>query len=243
VPHRLQEGYGLNAKAVEDFAVDGVKLVITVDCGTNNHAEIELARSRGIDVIVIDHHETPKEPSKACALINPKAEEGYPFKGICSAGIAFKLAWALSTGIHKSAKLGPAFRAFLMDAMGYVALGTVADVSPILDENRVFVSYGLEALRACTSPGCARCSTPRPRGQGRRHLDIGFKLAPRLNAVGRMGTAQDTVDLLVSDDPVRIAQVITILESSNRARKGVEDDILEEALAQIAKSIDLERDR
>jgi single-stranded-DNA-specific exonuclease len=244
VPHRVADGYGLNAAAVEAFAAEGVKVLITIDCGTNDHEEIELARSRGIDTIVIDHHETPKRASPAVALINPKAEAEYPFKGICSAGISFKVAWALSKGMERSEKLAAEFRAFLLDAMGYVALGTVADVSPLTDENRVFVAYGLDALRACRSPGI-RALLDRA-GCGDRAVDtwdIGFRLAPRLNAVGRLGTAQDCVDLLVSEDPARIREVMEILESSNRARKDIEDDIVAEARAQVARDVDLERDR
>ena len=244
VPHRVKDGYGLNAAVVAEMAALGVKVLITVDCGTNNNMEIELAASMGIDTIVIDHHETPKSPSKALALVNPKAEEGYPFKGICSAGIAFKLAWALSTGISQSAKLSDAYRAFLLDALGYVALGTVADVSPLVDENRVFVTYGLDALRACRGPGVR--GLLEKAGCGDKAIDtwdIGFRLAPRLNAVGRMATAMACVELLTSEDPPRIQQILQLLESSNRARKDVEDGIVSDAKVRMASEVDLARGR
>jgi single-stranded-DNA-specific exonuclease len=244
VPHRVKDGYGLNAAVIAEFAALGVKVLITIDCGTNNNLEIELATSLGIDTIVIDHHESPKTPSKAIAMINPKADDGYAFKGICSAGIAFKVAWALSTGISQSAKLSEGYRAFLLDALGYVALGTVADVSPLVDENRVFVSFGLDALRACKSPGLrgllekAGCAD-----KAVDTWDIGFRLAPRLNAVGRMSTAMETIELLISEDPARITSILALLESSNRARKDVEDGIVRDAKVLIQKNVDLARDR
>ncbi len=244
VPHRVKDGYGLNAAVIAEFAAIGIKVLITVDCGTNNNKEIELAKSMGIDTIVIDHHESPKSPSKAVALINPKADEGYPFKGICSAGIAFKVAWALSTGISQSAKLSESYRAFLLDALGYVALGTVADVSPLVGENRVLVTYGLDALRACKSLGLR--GLLEKAGCGDKAVDawdIGFRLAPRLNAVGRMSTAMVTVELLTSEDPVRIKSILELLESSNRARKDVEDGIVSDAKVLMKKEVDLARDR
>jgi single-stranded-DNA-specific exonuclease len=243
VPHRVTEGYGLSAAAIEEFAAAGAKVLITVDCGTNDHEEIELARSRGIDVIVLDHHETPTRESAALALINPKADANYPFKGISSVGIAFKMAWALSSGLEKSKKLGESYQKFLLDAMGYVALGTVADVSPITDENRVFVSYGLKALQDCTSPGL-RALAEKVGLKGKRidTFDISFKLAPRLNALGRLGSARNTVELLLTEDPARIAELMQLLESSNRARKDIEDEIFRQAVDRIERSPELQRD-
>jgi single-stranded-DNA-specific exonuclease len=244
VPHRVKDGYGLNAAVVAELAALGAKVLITIDCGTNNHKEIALAKSMGMDTIVIDHHEAPKAASIAEALINPKAEDGYPFKGICSAGIAFKLAWALSTGISQSSKLSESYRAFLLDALGYVALGTVADVSPLVGENRVFVSYGLDALRACKGLGIRGLIEKAGCGEkGVDAWDIGFRLAPRLNAVGRMATASSTIDLLTSEDPAAVKDILALLESSNRARKDVEDGIVSDAKVRMKKEVDLERDR
>lgn len=235
IPHRVQDGYGLNEQAIRDFAADGVKVLFTVDCGTSNVREIELAASLGIDVIVVDHHEAPAKLPPAFAIVNPKIPGStYPFAGLCSVGLSFKVAWALSNGLAQSKKLSPKFRDFLLDAMGYVAMGTVADVCPIVGENRVFVTYGLSALRNCASPGVrGLLEKARLSEKELDTFDIGFRLAPRLNAVGRLGSAMDCVDLLVSRDAARIAQILEILETSNRKRKGIEDDIFEQALERV----------
>ena len=234
VPHRVKDGYGLNALAIEAFTAEGVSVLVTVDCGTNDVEEIALARSRGMDVIVVDHHETPGKETGAIAILNPKvAGSAYGFTGICSAGIAFKLAWALAD--RTQAKRRPGFEDFILDAMGLVALGTVADVCPLTDENRVLVRYGLDALRACRGKGIralrelARLEEDRPIDT----FDIGFKLAPRLNALGRIGTAIDCIDLLTGDDPGRIEEILSLLEKSNRKRKGIEDEMFHQACEQV----------
>jgi len=234
VPHRVKDGYGLNDRAIEAFTAEGVSVLVTVDCGTNDLEEIALARSRGMDVVVVDHHETPGAETGAIAVLNPKVRgSAYGFTGICSAGIAFKLAWAIADRVQ--AKRRPGFEDFILDAMGLVALGTVADVCPLVDENRILVRYGLDALRACRGPGIAalrrlaRLEEDRPIDT----FDIGFKLAPRLNALGRLGTALDCVDLLTGEDPARIEEILGILEKSNRKRKGIEDEIFQQACEQV----------
>src|SRR5262245_32700690 len=126
IPHRMADGYGLNAEAVEHFAAAGAKVLVTIDCGTNDHEEVELARARGMDVIVVDHHETPTRESAAFALINPKADAAYPFKGTSSSGISFKLAQVLAKGMNRVS--GDAYSRFILDALAYAVLGTVADV-------------------------------------------------------------------------------------------------------------------
>jgi single-stranded-DNA-specific exonuclease len=234
IPHRVRDGYGLSGASVERFAAEGVKLLITVDCGTNSAVEIARAAELGMDVIVVDHHEAPGALPPAAAIINPKAPGStYPFRGLCSAGLAFKLTWALA-GRGAGVRRGDAFQQFLLDAMAYVALGTVADVSPLTGENRVFVRYGLDALRASRSPGL-RALVEKARLED-RPLDaeaISFRLAPRLNALGRLGTAQDAFELLTTDDPARIAEITALLESSNRARRDIEDRIYEDACTRV----------
>jgi single-stranded-DNA-specific exonuclease len=233
VPHRVTDGYGLNAAAVEAFAAEGVRVLVTVDCGTNDAEEVALARARGMDVIVVDHHEPAPARAEAYAVLNPKLPGStYGFTGICSSGIAFKLAWALADRVAARRREG--FEGFILDAMGLAALGTVADVCPLVGENRVFVRYGLEALRACRGRGLrALLDLASPEGKPLETWDVSFKLAPRLNALGRLGTAMDCVDLLVSEDPERVASILEILEKSNRSRKGIEDDIFEQACAQV----------
>ena len=233
VPHRVSDGYGLNAAAVEAFAAEGVTVLITIDCGTNDLEEIGLAKTRGMDVIVLDHHEPAASLPPAFAILNPKLKDStYGFTGICSSGLSFKLAWALSD--RMAAKRRPGFEGFILDAMGLAALGTIADVCPLMGENRVYVRYGLEALRACRGKGLrALLELAKVGEKPLEPFDVSFKLAPRLNALGRIGTAMDCVDLLVSDDPVRIGEILTLLEKSNRHRKGIEDEMMEQALAQI----------
>ena len=241
VPHRMADGYGLNAGAVAEFAAAGVKVLVTIDCGTNNHKEVDLARQLGMDVIIVDHHETPTKASTALALINPKADEGYPFKGVCSSGIAFKLADVLARGLGK--QLGAAYSRFILDALACAVLGTVADVVPLVDENRILVSYGLTALEKCPSLGIrALADKAGLEGKPITATDIAFKLAPRLNALGRLGSAQSIVDLLLSEDPARVDELIRRLESANRERKEIEDQICTEAIRMIETTPSLARD-
>ncbi len=235
IPHRVTDGYGLSIAAVDEFAAAGVRLMITVDCGTANRVEIAHARARGIDTIVLDHHEPPAQLPDACAIVNTKLPGStYPFRGLCSAGLAFKFAWALSGGLAQSMKHRADFHAFLLDAMGLVALGTVADVSPLVGENRVLVRYGLDALRGCGNPGLrALVEKARLEDRALDTEDISFRLAPRLNALGRLGTARDAFELLTTTDGARIAQILELLESSNRTRRDIEHRIFEEARARV----------
>jgi single-stranded-DNA-specific exonuclease len=233
VPHRVNDGYGLNAGAVEAFAAEGAKLLITIDCGTNNVSEVALARKLGMDVVILDHHEPGATLPDATAIINPKLRDStYGFTGICSAGISFKVAWAVADRV--GAKRLPGFEGFILDAMSLAALGTIADVCPLIGENRIYVRYGLDALRACKGKGLrSLLALARLEDKVIDPIDVSFKLAPRLNALGRIGTAMDCVDLLVSDDQARIEEILSLLEKSNRHRKGIEDEIFEQAIAQV----------
>ncbi len=233
VPHRVTDGYGLNGAAVEAFAAEGVTVLITIDCGTNDVEEIALARSRGMDVIVVDHHEAGTALPDAHAILNPKLKNStYGFTGTCSSGLSFKLAWALADRVGAKRRAG--FEGFILDAMGLAAMGTVADVCPLVGENRVYVRYGLDALRACKGRGLrALLELAKLGHEPLQPFDVSFKLAPRLNALGRIGTAMDCVDLLVSNDEARIGEILKLLEKSNRHRKGLEDDMMEQALAQV----------
>jgi single-stranded-DNA-specific exonuclease len=233
VPHRVNDGYGLNAGAVEAFAAEGARLLVTVDCGTNDLEEVAVAKARGLDVIVLDHHEPGPALPEGAVLINPKLPgAGYGFTGICSAGISFKVAWALAD--RAAARRRPGFDGFILDAMGLAALGTVADVCPLVGENRVYVRYGLDALRSCRGRGLrALLDLARLGEKPIETFDVAFKLAPRLNALGRIGTAMDCVDLLVGEDEARIQEILALLEKSNRHRKGLEDEMCEQAVAQV----------
>jgi single-stranded-DNA-specific exonuclease len=233
VPHRVTDGYGLNVGAVEQFAADGAKLLITIDCGTNDVEEVARARELGMDVVILDHHEPGPTMPNATSIINPKLRDStYGFTGICSAGICFKMAWALADRV--GAKNRPGFDGFILDAMGLAALGTIADVCPLIGENRIYVRYGLDALRACKGKGLrSLLQLARLEEKVIDTFDVSFKLAPRLNALGRIGTAMDCVDLLVSDDQARIEEILSLLEKSNRHRKGIEDEMFEQAISQV----------
>ena len=241
IPHRMTDGYGLSVAAVDDFAAAGVRVLVTIDCGTNDHDAVERARSHGMDVIVVDHHESPTRPSAAFALVNPKADPSYAFKGICSSGIAFKLAFVLARGMGKLS--GDAHSRFIFDALACAVLGTVADVVPLVDENRILVTYGLTALAQCPNPGLrALADKAGLDGKAITSTDIAFKLAPRLNALGRLGSAQAIVDLLLTEDAARIEDLIRRFESANRERKVIEDQIFTEAIWKVEESPSMSRD-
>ena len=183
IPHRVDEGYGLNIEALDLLKNDGVRLVITVDCGTRSLAEVAYAKAIGLDLIISDHHMPADELPDAYALINPKQPDcPYPFKELAGVGLAFKIAQALlsvdtpQTALHED------------DLLDLVALGTVADLAPLLDENRSLVARGLHRLAATTRPGL-RALINLSRASVIDTTTIGFALGPRLNAAGRLDHA------------------------------------------------------
>ncbi len=237
IPNRVEEGYGLHAEAVRAAAADGVKLIVTVDCGVSGAAEVELARELGIDVIVTDHHEPPRTVPRAAAVVNPKLTGSlYPFRDLSGVGVAFKFAWAIAQSFSSGRRVDEAFRRFLLDAIGLVAVGTVADVVPLVGENRIFAIYGLHALRRSAHPGIA--ALVRQASVGERPLtprDISFGIGPRLNAAGRLAEAGLCVELLTSDSPERAAAIARDLEAKNRERQRIQSSILEDARRRLAE--------
>ncbi len=262
IPHRLQEGYGLNGDALRKLAANGVQIVVTVDCGIASVAEAELARSLGLELIVTDHHEPKAELPSADVLVHPRLSVGqtflsadvqrqagkpaphrnngaarYPFGQLCGAGVAFKLAWALCRKSCGSAKVTAPLREFLLDAVVLAALGTVADVMPLSEENRILVRYGLE--RMCKQPGIGMLALLRGAGlETKAQLvagDIGFTLAPRINAAGRLGTARAAVDLLTTLDSNLAKELAEHLENQNQQRQALERAILQEARQRAAE--------
>lgn len=251
LPDRLREGYGLREGIVRELAEQGVRLLITVDNGSSSRAEVELARSLGIDVVVTDHHQPPDEPVGAVAHVNPKllppGDGGAgPFRELAGVGVAFKLAWALSERLSRAKKVSPEFRQFLLDALALVALGTIADVVPLRDENRVLAKFGLSALETSPRPGLRKLveSASRFRDQGHRltSRDVGFGLGPRINAVGRMGQAELAVRLLLAEEEVEAGRLLDVIEAENRRRRDVESAIHEQARARVLADVDLERE-
>lgn len=241
IPDRFHEGYSLSPKAIERFARDGVKVLITVDCGTTDVAEVARARDLGIDVIVTDHHEPGAELPPAYAILNPKLPDStYPFRQLCGTGVAFKLVWALAQGLSAGRKVTPPFREFLIESMALVALGTVADVVPLVGENRIIAAYGLSAIAKTRNTGLRALLEAGGLAEGApvTAQDIGFRIGPRINAGGRMDRAGQVVDLLLSDDPYRVQEIVERLERSNRERQRTEAEILREARAQVQRDQD-----
>jgi len=236
VPHRLEDGYGLNIQALRNLAQSGVAVVVTVDCGITSVAEAEEARRLGLELIVTDHHEPKDSLPDAAVLVHPRLpgpadQPAYPYSKLSGSGVAFKLAWALCKCACGSDKVSPDYREFLLDSVVLAALGTVADVVPLDDENRILVRYGLSRLRRKPSLGlqalleCARLSGKADLAS----MDIGFGLAPRLNAAGRLGTARLAVELLTTTCSRRAGELARYLEEQNQQRQLLERRILSEA--------------
>lgn len=234
VPHRLEEGYGLNCEALRQLAERGVSLVVTVDCGIASVEEAEEARRLGLELLITDHHEFRDTLPSAAVLVHPRLPNtSYPFGGLSGSGVAFKVAWALCQRHCGSEKVTPRFKEFLLEAVVLAALGTVADVVPLLDENRILVRYGLRRLWQKPPPGLqALLEATQLAGKDRVLAeDVGFKLAPRLNAVGRLGCARLVVELLTTTSKQRAAELARFLEEQNLQRQKLERRMLAEARA------------
>lgn len=225
VPLRIDDGYGLNLEKLRKLAESGVSLVVSVDCGITAVEEAREAARLGLELIITDHHEMKEVLPPAAALVHPRLPGSeYPFDGLSGAGVAFKLAWAIAQQASGSEKVTPELRDLLLDAVGLAALGLVADVVPLLDENRIFVRHGLERIRTAPSLGLqALIDAAGIAKNGRiRAEDVSFKLAPRLNAAGRLGCAQLVVELLITRNPARATELAEYLESLNSQRQTLE---------------------
>jgi len=229
IPDRFSEGYGVNNEALEQIAGEGARVVITVDCGIRAVDQAELARRRGIDLIITDHHEPGPRIPPAFAVINPRQPGcAYPDKGLAGSGVAFKLAHAVLRKAHPD---GAAARELLKSTLDFVALGTVADVVPLLGENRAMVSFGLKLLRETRRPGLLHLfqhAAIDPR-KLQTHT-IGFGIGPRLNAAGRTDHAMFGLELLLSRDARAADGLAAKLEQFNANRRAIEMDILREAV-------------
>lgn len=225
IPGRLEEGYGLNPIAIRQLHDEGVKLIITVDCGITAIEEAKLCRELGMDLVITDHHECKEILPDAIAVVDPhRPDGGYPHKTLSGVGVAFKLAAALSGSQE----------AVMQDYADMVCLGTVADVMVLHGENRVFVTRGLESMK--TRPRAGIAALMRETSCTPEHLNagaIGFMLAPRINAAGRMGKIDLAVELFLTDDPQRAEFLAKALCDLNRERQQVESRIYDDAVAML----------
>lgn len=225
IPSRMDEGYSLNMDAISDFEKKGYKNIITVDCGTSSIQEIEFAKSRGMKIIVTDHHETQEVLPIADAIVNPKRKDSdYPFKGLAGVGVAFKVLLALSSSIET--KFDP------YQYIDLVAIGTIADIVPILSENRYFVKKGLEKLRTKPLKGIEGLLKELKimKSEIKSHI-IAYKVAPKINAAGRMADAETAFKLLISKDNSEINKYVNALIKLNSKRQAKEKEIYLYALS------------
>ena len=243
IPERIAEGYGLNADAISKLAERGVALLITVDCGISDHPEVKLAKELGMDVIVTDHHEVPDYLPPAYAIINPK-QSGcpFPFKNLAGVGVAFNFIIALRATLRDEGFWKEKEVPNLKEYLDLVALGTIADVVPLVDENRIFVKYGLMELTASTKPGIIALKeisglNDVPINAGM----VGYRLAPRINAAGRVGKGVDGVRLLTSESYDEAASIAKLLDDGNKERQGLEEVILREATEMVESGLIFDR--
>jgi single-stranded-DNA-specific exonuclease len=226
-------GYGVAPAEIIRFVEDGCRLVITGDCGTSDHEALAVARDRGIDVIVIDHHQVPEGPCAAYALINPhRRDDQFAFKGLASCGVAFYLAAALRTRL-RNRQHSAAMSFDPRSLLDLVALGTIADLVPLTAENRILVAAGLREITLRRRPGLralariAEIDPARPIGA----TEVGFRLTPRLNAPGRLGEAQASLDLLLARNDDEATQRAEAIDVINRERQRIQEEVWQAAIA------------
>ncbi len=234
IPHRLDEGYGINAEAITQLASEGARVVVSVDCGITAVEPARVARTLGVDLIITDHHNPPAsldELPQAYAVVHPRRPDStYPFGELCGAGVAYKLAWRLCTLHAGCEKVTPACRETLIEMLGLAALGSIADVVPLMDENRVIVRHGLNQLTRTRLPGLNALIHAARLDSDKVDCDaVGFRLAPRLNAVGRLGHAREALELLTDATGPRALELAASLSQINDERRSVERAIFEQA--------------
>jgi single-stranded-DNA-specific exonuclease len=236
LPLRMEEGYGLSPESLERCCQQHrPQLLIAVDCGTSSLTEIASLNARGIDVIVLDHHEPKSALPNCVAIVNPKTETHSEFEYLCSVGIVFKLCHALL-------KTRPAPNFDLKTGLELVALGTVADIVPLEKENRIFVQRGMLELAKSKRPGLRKLMEVAAVRSPVMSEHIGFRLGPRLNAAGRLATAEKALRLLLTSDEQEAAELATFLDAQNRDRQAVERRICEEAEEKLKELFDSKRD-
>lgn len=240
VPHRLEEGYGLNESAIASIAAEGAKVIVSVDCGITAVGPARVARDAGVDLIVTDHHNPPASEGDlpcAYAVVHPRRPGSlYPFGELSGAGVAYKLAWRLATMHAGSEKVSPAMRSLLIELLAFAALGAVADAVPLIGENRVLVRHGLGRVKSSPVEGLrALVEASGLAGESISADDAGYLLAPRLNACGRLGHAREAVELFTTATGDRAREIAGQLSRLNDQRKALEQRMTDEA-AELAES-------
>ena len=238
-PHRISMGYGLHEEAITEIHSTGATVLISVDCGITGVGPVRLARELGMKVIVTDHHEFGDELPNANAILHPRLPgKVAPFEHLSGAGVAFKLAWGLTSLGGDSTRVRDDLRSHIRDCMALAAVGTIVDVVPLIDENRVITRFGLEHLRKSPWPGIhhlldvAGISPDKPiKGE-----DVAYKLGPRLNALGRLGCARLVVEMLTTDQSGRAKQIALVLDKYNQERQTIERAMVEEAKEEVEKT-------
>lgn len=229
VPDRFKDGYGLNIKVINKLAKSGTKLMITVDCGITAVGEVEFAKTQGMSVIITDHHTCKEELPRAEAVINPKrSDSDYPFDGLAGVGVAFKLVLALAV------KMGLSSKEVFDEYVDLAAIGTIADVVPLINENRIIVDKGIASIANTKNNGIKALLAVS--GAENRTIDstlIAFSLTPRINAAGRLENAAEAVKLLIEEDYEKAYEIACFLDETNRRRQQMEIEISEQALMQI----------
>ena len=238
IPHRLDEGYGLSQESIAELEGKGCSLIITVDCGISATEEVRMANDAGIDVIITDHHEPGEELPPAIVTLDPKLVDcGYPFDRLAGVGVAFKLAQALMGDENGENE------AFLREQLDLVALGTIVDVVPLTGENRIIAKYGLEVLNKMERVGIrALCEVSSVEEGTISGWIVGFRLGPRINAAGRIDTANSAVRLLTTDSYEEALEIAQKLDAANKERQNIEREILGKAKNQLQK-FDLSREK
>jgi len=242
LPHRIEDGYGLTTEALAKVFQQDFGLLVTVDCGITSYEAVSLARDRSLDVIVTDHHEPGGRELAAVAVVDPKLPGGDPTSAdLAGVGVAFKVCHAfLKYGREKG--FG-GHETDLRQGLDLVALGTVADIVPLLNENRPLVRYGLSVLAKQQRPGIHALCEIAGVGETVRAADITYRLAPRLNAAGRMGDPNESLQLLEATSMLQASALARSLDSQNQKRQRIEEEAVASAEAQIAERYDLQADR
>ncbi|MFL5318524.1 MAG: single-stranded-DNA-specific exonuclease RecJ [Myxococcaceae bacterium] len=234
IPHRLEEGYGLNVAAIERIAQDGTKLLVTLDCGITSHAEIAKANELGLEVVVVDHHTVPETMPPALAVLNPH-QPGctYPTKHLCAAGVTFNLCMGLRKLLREEGFFQGRTEPNLREYLDLVALATVADVVPLTGANRILVKHGLKELTAAKRPGVRALKEVAglPPDGAVTAGQVGFRLGPRINAAGRLDDASVGLRLLTCRTEDEARPLAKELDAANAERQAIEQDILNQALA------------